>query len=325
LRAEQAHPMTARQTVVLLFGLIALTLATSAQTRQSVVSGVVRDDAGAAIAEAIVIATRTGGLAAFESPILSEPTDGSGRYAFEYLTRGNYVFGVTIPSHAAPMPPRTANFAPGAMIRGDGPVGVTVIDRDARTFLTIAGPVPAAASGRMATLYAPAFHGGATVLTRAQLVQVDPDRPRAGIDIVLPRRAAVRVAGALTVALPAGYIDAGGPHPLLVRLLPADTPVMPPRGAVSDARPIATALADAAGAFIFPAVPAGEYVIDAYRPMPPPAVEVSPKGLPVFVPPNRVDGDPQGMAAALSITVGSDVDQLSLTLRPVGPASRAAF
>jgi hypothetical protein len=317
--------MTARQTVVLLSGLIALTLAASAQTRQSVVSGVVRDDEGAAIAGAIVTATRVGGIAALDLPALSEPTDGSGRYAFEYLARGNYVFGVTIPSQAAPMPPRTVDLAPGTMIRGDGPVGVTFIDRDARTFLTIAGPVPAAASGRMASLYAPAFHGGPTVLTRAQLVQVDPDRQRAGIDIVLPRRAAVRVAGALTVALPAGYVDPGGPHPLLVRLLPADTPVMPPRGAVSDARPIATALADAAGAFIFPAVPAGEYVIDAYRPMPPPTVQVSPKGLPIFVPADRIDGDPQGMAAAQSITVESDVDQLSLTLRPVGPASRAAL
>lgn len=200
-----------------------------------------------------------------------------------------------------------------------------MVDRDGRTFVAIAGPVPAAEGNRVTTLYAPAFHGGATVLTQAQLVQVDPERPRAGIDIVVPKKAAVRVAGVLTILPPRGATDTGAPHRLVVRLLPADTLVMPPRGAASDAQPIATALADEGGAFVFPAVPAGQYVIDAYRPMPPPSVGVSPKGFPVVTPSDRVDGDPLGLAAAQSITLDNDVDALQLTLRQSGPASRAAI
>jgi hypothetical protein len=227
--------------------------------------------------------------------MLSRPTDASGRYVFESLGRGNYVFSVTIPSTAAPLPPGAAALAPGASVRSDSPATVTMVDGDGRTFVAIAGPVPAADANRITTLYAPAFHGGATVLTRAQPVQVDPDRPRTGIDIVVPRKTAVRVAGVLIILPPRGATDTGAPHRLVVRLLPADTPVSPPRGAASDAQPIATALADDGGAFVFPAVPAGQYVIDAYRPMPPPTVGVSPKGLPVVTPPDRVDGDPLGL------------------------------
>ncbi len=312
-------------TSCLIAALAALGLAVSPQTSVPVVSGVVRDDAGAVLAGAVVAATRVDPVPLNNPAMLSRPTDASGRYAFESLGRGNYVFSVTIPSTAAPLPSGAAAVAPGASVRGDSPASVVIVDRDGRTFAATAGPVPAAEGNRITTLYAPAFHGGATVLTRAQLVQVDPDRPRAGIDIVVPRKPAVRVAGVLTLQPPRGATETGAPQRLVVRLLPADTPVLPPRGAASDAQPIATALADEGGAFVFPAVPAGQYVIDAYRPMPPPTVGLSPKGLPVVTPPDRVDGDPLGLAAAQSITLEHDVDGLQLTLTQWGPASRAAI
>jgi carboxypeptidase family protein len=306
--------------------LAALCLAGGPQTTPPVISGVVRDDAGTAVAGVVVMATQVAPVSVSNPPpVPSRPSDASGRYAFESLGRGIYVFSVTVPSTAAPLPSEAAPFQAAASVRGDSPAGVTIVDRDGRAFVTIAGPVPAADGNRIATLYAPVFHGGATVLTRAQLVQVDPDRPRTGIDIVLPRKPAVRVAGVLTTAPPRGAIDAGGPQRLVVRLLPADTPVMPPRGAMSDALPIATALADESGAFVFPAVPTGEYVIDAYRPMPPPTVRVSSKGVPVVTPPDRVDGDPQGLAAAQAVTLERDVDDLRMMLRGSGPASRAAM
>jgi hypothetical protein len=293
------------------------------QTSPPAVSGVVKDDAGVAIAGAVVAAKRTDGIASTYPAILSRPTDSSGRYAFDNLARGIYVFSVAFSSYAAPIPSGILTLAPGVGIRDA--TSVTVVDRDARSFVTITGPVPAADGKSVTSLYPPTFHGGAAVLPRARLVQVDPDRPRADIDIVVPRKPAVRVAGLLTLVLPQGYSDGGAPQRLVVRLLPADTPVMPPRGAASDAQPIATALADESGAFVFPAVPAGEYVIDAYRAMPPPTVSVSPNGLPVVTPPDRVDGDPQGLAAAQLITLEHDVDDLRLTLRPTGPASRAAI
>ena len=303
--------------------LTALSLAFGPQANAPVVSGIVRDDAGAAIAGVVVTATRVDPIAAIFPVIVSRTTDSSGRYAFDSLDRGNYVFGVTVTSYAAPVPQGAATLAPGARIRSDTSAAVTIVDRDGRTFATINGPVPPA-EGSL-TLYAPAFHGGAGLLTRARLVQVDPDRSRGDVDIVVSRKPAVRAAGVLTVALPQNATETGAPYRLVVRLLPADTPVMPPRGAASDAQPIATALADDAGAFVFPAVPAGEYVIDAYRAMPPPSVSVSPKGLPVFTPPDRVDGDPQGLAAAQAIVLERHVDDLRMTLRGFGPASRAAI
>jgi hypothetical protein len=303
--------------------LAALGLAIGPQTTPPVISGVIRDDAGAAVAGAVVTATLVAPASVSNPPpVPSRPSDASGRYAFESLGRGIYVFSVTVPSTAAPLPSGAAPLQAGASIRGDSRAGVTIADRDGRTFVTIAGPVP---SPDGTSLYAPVFHGGANVLARAQLVQVDPDRPRTGIDIVLPRKRVVRVAGVLTTAPPQGASDTGGPHRLVVRLLPADTPVMPPRGAMSDAQPIASALADESGAFVFPAVPAGEYVIDAYRPMPPPTVSVSSKGVPVITVPDRVDGDPLGLAAAQLITLERDVDDLRMTLRQSGPASRAAL
>jgi hypothetical protein len=306
--------------------LAAVCLAVGLQTTPPVISGVVRDDAGAAVAGAVVTATLVAPVSVTNPPpVPSRPSDASGRYAFESLGRGIYVFSVTVPSIAAPLPSEAAPLQPGASIRGDSPSGVTIMDRDGRTFVTIAGPVPAPDGTRITSLYAPVFHGGASVLARAQLVQVDPDRSRTGIDIVLPRKPAVRVAGVLTIASPRGASDPSGPQWLVVRLLPADTPVMPPRGAMSDAQPIATALADKSGAFVFPAVPAGEYVIDAFRPMPPPTVGVSPKGVPVITPPNRVDGDPQGLAAAQAVRLERDVDDLRMTLRQTGTASRAVI
>jgi carboxypeptidase family protein len=295
------------------------------QTSPPAVSGVVKDDAGVAIVGAVVAAKRTDGIASTYPAIRSRPTDASGRYAFENLDRGIYVFSVTISSDAAPIPSGILKLAPGVGIRDAASANMTVVDRDARSFVTIAGPLPVADGKSLTSLYPPTFHGGGAVLPRARLVQVDPERPRTDIDIVVPRKPAVRVAGVLTIVFPQGYSDSGAPQRLVVRLLPADTPVMPPRGAASDAQPIATALADESGAFVFPAVPAGEYVIDAYRAMPPPTVSVSPNGLPVVTPPDRVDGDPQGLAAAQSITLEHDVDDLRLTLRPTGPASRAAI
>lgn len=312
-----------RLTGCLIPALTALSLAFGPQTTAPVVSGIVRDDAGAALAGAMVTATRVDPIAAIFPVIVSRTTDSSGRYAFDSLDRGNYVFGVTVTSDAAPIPQGAPTLAPGARIRSGTSGGVTIVDRDGRTFAMINGPVPPA-EGSL-TLYAPAFHGGARLLTRARLVQVDPDRSRADVDIVVSRKPAVRVAGVLTVALPQNATESGAPYRLVVRLLPADTPVMPPRGAAADAPPIATALADDAGAFVFPAVPAGEYVIDTYRAMPPPSVSVSPKGLPVFRSSDRVDGDPQGLAAAQAIALERDVDDLRMTLRGFGPASRAAI
>ena len=306
--------------------LAALIVAAGAQPVPTVASGVVRDDAGAPVAGAVVAATRASPIGSvIDSPVLSRPTDVSGRYSFDALGRGNYIFGVTIASQASAMPAGAANLTPGASIQDTATAGVTIIDRDGRAFAVLAGPVPVDTSGRITSLYATAYHGGSGVLTRARLVQVDPERPRHDIDIVLPRKPAVRVAGSAMLALPAGYIDTSAVHRLVVRLLPADTPVSPPRGAVSDAMPVATALAGADGAFVFPAVPAGEYVIDAYRAFPPPTVSVSPKGHPIVTTADRVDGDPQGMAAAQSIVINEDVDEIRLTLRPTGPASRAAL
>ena len=301
----------------------ALTLAAGLQNYPSIASGIVRDEAGTPVAGVVVAARRPFGASLSDVLVLSRPTDSSGRFSFDNLGRGNYVFGVTISNQAAPIPPGAADLKPGAIAR-DG-AGVTIVDRGGRTFVTIALVPAAEASGGVAALYAPAFHGGAGVMSGARLVQVDPERPRSDIDIVLPRKVAVRVAGVVTVALPSGFTDPGGPHQLVVRLMPADAQISPPRGELSDSLPIATTIAAGDGTFVFPAVPTGEYVIDAYRPMPGANVGVSSKGLPIITPPIRVDGDPQGMAMARPITLDGDVDQLGLTLRPSGPASRAAL
>ena len=294
-------------------GLAALGMTLRAQT-PPVVSGVVKDDGGRPIAGVEVVATRV--IPVATPPVYSLPTDAAGRYAFDRLALGNYTFGIRIESVAAPLPADAGSFAPGAAV---------VVDGDRRAFAQFSGPMPPREpDGSLRVLYAAAFYGGATTPTDARLISVDPARPRNDVDIVLARKPALRVAGTVTEQLPANAVQAE-PHQLLVRLLASDTPTTPPQGALSGGMPIATALVDRDGRFVFPAVPAGDYVIDAYRAFPGPRVHLGTRREPIIIPADRADGDPQGLATARKITLTADVDDLDLRLVGSGPASRAAL
>ena len=111
-------------------GLAALSMTLRAQT-PPVVSGVVTDDAGRPIAGVEVVATRV--IPVATPPVYSRPTDAAGRYAFDRLALGNYIFGVRIESVAAPLPADAASFTAGAAV---------VVDRDRRAFALFSGPMP---------------------------------------------------------------------------------------------------------------------------------------------------------------------------------------
>ncbi|HEX5213926.1 MAG TPA: carboxypeptidase-like regulatory domain-containing protein [Vicinamibacterales bacterium] len=304
--------------VGLIAGIVGLAaLGTLRAQTPPVVSGIVTDDAGRPIAGVPVVATRAAIPPLAMPPMYSRPTDAAGRYAFDRLALGNYTFGVRIESIAAPIPADSATVMPGAGI---------VIDRDRRAFAQFFGPMPPREpDGSLRVLYEAAFYGGATTPTDARLISVDPARPRNDVNIVLPRKPALRVAGMVTAPLRGNAVDTAEPHQIIVRLLTSDTPTTPPRGALSDGMPIATALVDPGGRFVFPAVPAGDYVVDAHRAFPGPRVQLGTRREPIIVPADRIDGDPQGLAMARQVTLTADVDDLDLRLVGSGSASRAAL
>ncbi|HWJ56015.1 MAG TPA: carboxypeptidase regulatory-like domain-containing protein, partial [Vicinamibacterales bacterium] len=292
---------------------LALVLSLPAQI-VPVISGTVTDDNGRPVQGAVVSAILMSAVPPSLAPVLSVSTDANGAYAIQSLPLGNYAFGVQTSTFAAPLPERLAGQAPAAAWRAAG------VFSDRQFFAKVNGALPPGADGT--SLYDAAFYGGATTAAAARLVQADPVRPKTGIDITLKAVRAVRVSGVVTMASTADGA-AGGAEPwrIVVRLLPGGTSPAP-RGVLQTTPPVASAIAASDNTFVFPLVPEGNYILDAYRAFPPPEVSVDAGGVPAISIPSRVDGDPLGLTAVRTLTVAGDVADVRIALRPSPLASR---
>src|SRR6185436_2011160 len=143
---------------------------------------------------------------------------------------------------------------------------------DRQHFAKVSGALPPGADGT--SLYDAAFYGGAATAAAARLVQADPVRPKTGIDITLKTVRAFRVSGIVTMAPTAdGAASGAEPWRIVVRLLPGGTSPAP-RGVLQTTPPVASAIVASDNTFVFPLVPEGNYLLDAYRAFPPPEVSV---------------------------------------------------
>jgi hypothetical protein len=146
--------------------------------------------------------------------------------------------------------------------------------------------------------YQTTFHPSVTAVARAAVVSIRAGETRTGVDVHLRPSRIVEVSGVLT--------DASGPVPNFgVHLMPTET------GDGASVLEIAVTATDNRGAFVFPAVPAGQYTVLAIRPaQPPPAVAGQPS------PPATRVADQPGAWANQAVTVGdANVTGLAMTIR----------
>ena len=198
-------------------------------------------------------------------------TDDRGVYRIANLMPGDYTVGIVSTVNAIPTeimdvfyganggggPEQRASLARELKAIGSAivPAGTQfAIGFGEQTITLPAGTlVPQAASDRRLVIYPTIFYPASTTLAQAGVLTLRSGEERGSVDLqMIPARTS-RVSG--TVIAP------DGPAPNLgVRLIPASAD-----DAVA-ALEVATTMTNGAGAFSFPAVPAGEYVLSILRP-----------------------------------------------------------
>jgi hypothetical protein len=154
-------------------------------------------------------------------------------------------------------------------------------------------------------VYPPTFHPAALVPAQAATVTVSGGAERAGIDIALAPFPAARVTGTL--------LGRDGPAAMTnVRLVPAGTDGMPPDLVAP------TSVTDAAGAFVFAGVPAGQYRLRA-------TVGLEWVDAPVAVGGDDVDGVTVTATPLPRINILLQFDSAAPSPAVRGPLSRPAF
>ncbi|MFI5178094.1 MAG: collagen binding domain-containing protein [Vicinamibacterales bacterium] len=153
-------------------------------------------------------------------------------------------------------------------------------------------PVPAGFDRRHATAYPATYHPGAPTSTTALVVTVGNGEDRGNVDVRLTPAPAVSVRG--TVVGPEGPIDGQ-----LLRLIAADDEEAAP------GRERAVTISAANGAFVFPEVPAGEYVVE------PVAAQKAPAAIDAATAPT-----PSLWGRAAVTVADRDVDDVRITMQP---------
>jgi Carboxypeptidase regulatory-like domain len=234
--------------------------------RPAVVGGVVTDEAGEPLVGVRVEALRRDfddGLAQF-IPMASVMTNDQGAYRMAHLLPGEYV--VVVPSSASRLPAGVA-FAEGlagAVPEGAQRAAATTMILDSivqtghatfdasMTHMTLAGfgnPPPASGAARPMT-YPTTYFPGTPVSTSALSITLATGETRNNVDVSLTPVPRGAISGHVVAA-------AGPTAGQVLRLLVAgeDDPGL--------GREVAITIAEQDGAFRFPDVPLGDYVIDA--------------------------------------------------------------
>lgn len=287
------------------------------------VSGIVRDDRGEPIVGVPVWAMRrslTGGqLSLSLTGGRGESTDDRGMYRIDGLSPGSYVLTVRLSTHAVPVATSDAYRAAvasgtsAAMTRTwseTGALGIEgggIIIDDFQARVPTGQPPVLPGPNKTLLVHPPLFHPTAQMAADSTAIELAAGDDRAGMDFRMPLVPGVRVSGVLTG--PDGPMANAG-----LRLIPA------PSNEIAFDIPVAYSTTDANGRFAFLGVPAGAYLIRAYRVTSP--VMMRPAPPQAGAPPN-LSADPRVTPTAvpssfgeLPVTVASsNVDGLSVVMQ----------
>jgi hypothetical protein len=213
--------------------------------KPGIISGSVRDESGEPVVGIFVralVRIRVYGRNELASGPLAV-TDDRGEYRFSGLAAGRYL--VQVPSVQSTVPAGTA-IVPDRSRASDGALEVN----DTHRLVVSRYPLPPPPMGGRQMAYPVSFHRATSVVSQAEVIDLQYGEDRANVDITLSPVPTARVAG----------VVAGPPESLAsltLRLLPVG---MENLGLGSEA---ATTLVGADGSFTFVNVPAGSYVIEA--------------------------------------------------------------
>ena len=286
--------------------------------KAAVVTGRVLDEAGEPLVNQVV------GVVPFNTDgrLLNGPTmrtNDLGEYRFSGLAPGNYVVfvpqtQVSVPVSVAdelasgpPDPSAGQRFnlanAPSPSsggIRVGGSLVTTVPDSARFSAASpISNALASAGDGDRMSVYRTTFHPSAVNVGQAARLKLAAGDELSGIDVRLQPVPGVAVSGMV--------VDSSGPVPGLgLHLMPAE------QGEDAAILEVGTTVSDSRGAFAFPVVPAGRYMLVAWR------VGGVPTGnqQKPFADPTRVAEQP-GAWAIQPIVVGNrSVESVTVTIRP---------
>lgn len=283
--------------------------------RNGVIGGTVTDEAGEPVVGVqvrLLVRVSIGGRRRFAPSITPSITDDRGMYRFINLLPGEYIV-VASPSSAAMSTSMAERVTIAGSDRSAGswampPGSPNAIQLGDVSFAVGRGWVvpPPPKDGRL-QVYPPTFHPATLVPAQAEVVALSAGEERAAVDIHLQPVPTARVSGALTTA--------GTPAMAQLRLLPSGAEEVP-------AELLAPmTYSEAGGAFTFPAVPAGQYVLRG-------AVRTSQNEIAwIDVPIGVARDDIGGLAGVLrpSLTIRGHLEFEGAAPRPEGNAARAAI
>jgi len=232
-------------------------------TKFAAISGTVLDDHGEPLAGVPVLAMQRvvlGGGIVFRTTSPGATTDDRGIYRIARLPPGNYIVGVvseslTLPAAVAASIEARARY-PGFPLEELLPSGVVVATGDGMrvgdSVVQRTGPAPPPSADSRMLAYATTYGPGTTLPSEATVITLGSGGERTGVDVALRLSPAVRVSGVATS-------PSGPMKNLALRLVPpgaSNTADVNPKGA-------ATGVTDTNGAFTFPAVTPGPYILRA--------------------------------------------------------------
>ena len=238
--------------------------------REAVVGGRVTDEAGTPMAGLNVVICRRvvrNGRTELQQVNYFARTDDRGVYSAALLPPGDYVVAVPAGMSVARLEQLTLDAPAAATLRASGATsfpagGAARAGARVGDFVLLPGgpntlvnrlPVAALPGGRLAA-YVTTFHPASASLDEAGAIRLDAGEERTDVDVQLRPVPTAPVRGTL-------MMPDGPAVNLAVHLLPAFA-VHTPMERTFEA---AVAMTDRAGAFEFPAVPAGAYVLQAWH------------------------------------------------------------
>ena len=218
------------------------------------ITGTATDEAGEPIVgmQVRALLRRAGAPRPFAGAVSSATTDDRGVYRLASLLPGDYLVLGSQPGMSAPLRVFADVARPGGRV---GELAGLVAGQSIRGlrvgnafYGTGGGATPPPPAGTRMQIYPPTFHPGATAPAQATVVTVGSGEERSAIDLHLAPVTTLRVSG--TVIGPSGP---AGMVPLT--LVPAGADMIQPEALG------AAGVTDSSGAFVFPAVVPGSYVL----------------------------------------------------------------